>query len=255
MLGPSLLLLLVGALGLGCTDDSGGATPGSAGRGRRGSGSDAHAIRLPSEPYRVGALPAFGTLRGTVTVDGALPADSIVTPAVDQSVCGTGISAPSVVHEGNGLGNVVVWLSDVPVGKPLPIERRTEVLNEDCVLDPHVQAVIAGTTVNVRNEDRLPHTTVFLRAGTSDTLRVIPLTDDGQVVPDEHLAASAGLIEIRCRQHPWTRGYIAVFNTPYFAVSEPNGSFQIDSLPPGKYHLVAWHERGTRRVEQDVEVQ
>ena len=194
------------------------------------------------------------SLHGTVILDGALPTDTIVTPAVDQPVCGASIHAPSLVHSGNGVGNVIVWLSDVPVGKPLPIERRTEILNEDCVLDPHVQAVIAGTTVNVRNEDRLPHTTIFLRAGTTDTLAIVPLTDEGQVVPNEHIVQKAGLIEVRCAQHPWTRGYIAAFDTPYFAVTEPNGTFEIDSLPPGRYHLVAWHERGTQRVEQEIEV-
>jgi Polysaccharide lyase family 4, domain II len=32
------------------------------------------------------------------------------------------------------------------------------------------------------------------------------------------------------------------------------GAFRLDSVPPGKYHLVAWHERGTKQVEQEVEV-
>lgn len=233
----------------GCTDESGGATPASSRKDRSQS-----AIQLPSAPYHVGAVAASYSLRGTVVLDDALPTDTIVTPASDQPVCGTSIHAPSLVHSGNGLGNVLVWVSDVAVGKPLPIERRAEVLNEDCVLDPHVQAVIAGTTMNVRNEDRLPHTTIFLQAGTSDTLAVVPLTDDGQVVPNEHIAAKAGLIEVRCAQHPWTRGYIAAFDTPYFAVTNPDGTFEIDSLPPGHYHLVAWHERGAKRVEQEIDV-
>jgi hypothetical protein len=120
-----------------------------------------------------------------------------------------------------------------------------------------VQAVVAGTTVNVRNEDRLAHTTRFIRAGgagTGDTLAIVPLTDDGQVVPNEHIAAKAGMIAVSCAQHPWTRGFIAVFESPYFAVTDNAGTFRIDSVPPGKYHLIAWHERGRTQVEQDVEV-
>jgi hypothetical protein len=118
-----------------------------------------------------------------------------------------------------------------------------------------VQAVVAGTTVNVRNEDRLAHTTRFVRGGPGgDTLRSIPLTDDGQVVPNEHIAAKGGMIAATCVQHPWTRGYIAVFESPYFAVTDPSGAFQLDSVPPGKYHLRVWHERAVAPIEREVEV-
>jgi hypothetical protein len=42
--------------------------------------------------------------------------------------------------------------------------------------------------------------------------------------------------------HPWTHGYIAVFDHPYYDVTEKNGKFSIDSLPPGSYRLMVWHE-------------
>ena len=40
-----------------------------------------------------------------------------------------------------------------------------------------------------------------------------------------------------CAQHPWTRGFIAVFESPYFAVTGASGSFRLDSVPPGTYRL------------------
>jgi hypothetical protein len=203
--------------------------------------------------YRPVATTSMGSIVGTVQLDGEV-GDSAVITTVDREICGPAIPDSSIVHRGDALANVVVWLSDITQGKPLPIERRTEIINEDCQLEPRVQAVIAGTTVNVRNEDRLAHTTRFIRGGTGDTLASIPLTDDGQVVPNEHIAAKAGMIAVRCAQHPWTRGYIAVFESPYFAVTDESGTFRIDSVPPGKYHLVAWHERGKAQVERDIEV-
>jgi hypothetical protein len=60
---------------------------------------------------------------------------------------------------------------------------------------------------------------------------------------------------VSCVQHPWTRGYIAVLESPYFAITDASGTFRIDSVPPGKYHLVAWHERGRSQVQQEIEVQ
>jgi hypothetical protein len=219
-----------------------------------GSGAAPDVIAGTSEDYHSAPLHESGSIRGFVRVEGSLPADSTVLPMVDREACAGAFPDSSLVHTGAALGNVVVWLTDVREGKVLPIERRAEMANAHCQLTPRVQAVVAGTTMNVSNEDRLPHVTRFVRAGTSDVVAVVPLTDDGQVVPSEHIAAKAGLIAATCTRHPWTRGYVAVFEHPYFAVTDAAGAFRIDSVPPGKYHLAAWHERGTKRVEQEIEV-
>lgn len=242
------ILLIVGAFA--CSAD-----PSHTAQARTARGTSAGSIELPSVAYKPVALASIGSIAGTVEIDGSAPADSIVTPTKDQELCGTAYPDSSIVLRGKALANVVVWLADVKEGKQLPIERRTEIVNEDCRLVPRVQAVVAGTTVNVRNEDRLAHTTRFLRGGAGgDTLASVPLTDDGQVVPNEHLAARSGMIAAVCAQHPWTRGYIAVFESPYFAITDESGGFRIDSVPPGKYHLLVWHERGESQVERDVEV-
>ena len=217
--------------------------------------TSAGAIDLPSVAYTPVALAAFGSIGGTVEIDGDVPADSVVLPDSDRELCGSAVPDSSVVRRGNTLANAVVWLADVKEGKALPAERRTEMVNEECRLAPRVQAVIAGTTVNVRNEDRLAHTTRFLRGGAGgDTLAIVPLTDDGQVVPNEHIAAKAGMIAATCAQHGWTRGYIAVFESPYFSVTDESGAFRLDSVPPGRYRLLVWHERASAPDEHEVEV-
>jgi Carboxypeptidase regulatory-like domain len=246
---PPVLLCCLVIVAVGCGDD-----PRGAARARPAArATAAGAIDLPTVAYRPVPLTSMGSIAGTVQLDGEV-ADSAVITTVDKNVCGAAIPDSSIVHRGNALANVVVWLSDVTEGKPLPIERRTEIVNEDCQLVPRVQAVVAGTTVNVRNEDRLAHTTRFVRGGTGDTIARVPLTDDGQVVPNEHIAAKSGMIAVSCAQHSWTRGYIAVLESPYFAISDVSGAFRIDSVPPGKYHLVAWHERGRAQVQQEIEV-
>ena len=236
---------------LACSGDADGRS-GSGARWKRRS--SAGAIELTSAPYRETSLTQVGSIVGFVAIDGDIPADSVVLTTVDQKVCGASIADSSIVHSGDSLANVVVWLSDVREGKPLPVERRTEIVNVGCRFEPRVQAVVAGTTVNVRNDDHLAHITRFSTAGASDTLARTPLTDDGQVVPNEHIAARSGLVAATCERHPWTRGYIAVFESPYFAVTDVRGSFRFDSVPPGKYRLVAWHERAARQVQRVVEI-
>jgi hypothetical protein len=238
---------IVGVCALACSGDtSSAATAHDAQRTAAGS------IELRSVPYRPVTLASTGTITGSVQIEGDIPPDSVTTPSVNQETCGSAYPDSSVIHQGNRLANVVVWLADVKEGKALPIERRTEIVNGDCRLVPRVQGVVAGTTVNVRNEDRLAHTTRFVREG--DTLAKVPLTDEGQVVPNEHVAAKAGLVAVTCAQHPWTRGFIAVFESPYYALTDQTGAFRLDSVPPGTYRLMAWHERGQTQVEQQVTV-
>jgi hypothetical protein len=65
-------------------------------------------------------------------------------------------------------------------------------------------------------------------------------TDAGQVVPTEKVLADSGLVEVASGTHPWSRAWIRVFAQPYFAATSPDGTFRLDSIPPGTYRLVVW---------------
>ena len=147
----------------------------------------------------------------------------------------------------------MLWLTDVRGGAALPLKRRFEVGNVRCQLVPRVQAVVAGGTLNVRSSDALLHRTRALRHGTDQVLARWEHNDFGQVVPDDRVLREPGLIELRSEVHPWTRGFIAVFDHPYFVVTPPSGTVLLEGVPPGSYTLAAWHER-FGRVEQPVTV-
>jgi hypothetical protein len=173
---------------------------------------------------------------------------------VDQNVCGKTPHPAVEIGAKRQLANALVWVAGVKTGKKLPIERRLSLSSEDCAIDPRMQGAVEGSAVNVFNDDKLIHRLVFLRAGTKDTLVVTPFFNIGQVVATEKLAKEAGVVEVRCVQHPWTRGYLAVFDHPYFAVTEKDGRFSIDSLPPGSYKLMVWHEGMSKPMEQALTV-
>jgi hypothetical protein len=50
------------------------------------------------------------------------------------------------------------------------------------------------------------------------------------------------MIPVKCNVHSWMRCYIGVLEHPYFAVTNRDGKFAIEGLPPGDYTLAAWHE-------------
>ena len=192
--------------------------------------------------YTARTLESIGRLSGTVEIDGPLPPDSVVQPSIDQQECGAVYTRFGIEARGNRPSGVVVWIHGLRSGKPLPLERRFEIANERCRLLPEVQAVIAGGTLNVRNRDALEHRTRIARQDGGDALALIRETDEGQVVPNERVLANPGVHELSCTAHPWTRAWSSVFDHPYFATTT-DGAFAIDSIPPGRYAVRAWHPR------------
>ena len=214
--------------------------------------SAAGSVDLGGTSYKAVPLTAIGSISGTIKLDGG-PRKDTEPVTIDQPVCGKSVDGP-VNANAQGLSNSVVWIADMKSGKPLPIARRRDLASEDCVLDPRIQAAVVGTTFNVTNGDKLLHKLIFTEIGTSDTLTVMPFFNSGQVVASERLARKSGIVEVRCTFHPWTRAYIAVFDHPYFAVTGSDGSFKIDSVPPGTYKMMVWHEGAAKPVEQQVQV-
>jgi hypothetical protein len=203
--------------------------------------------------YTVVPVTTPGQVTGTITVGGDIPADTVVHPTSDVTTCGTELTDVTIEHDGPRLSGAVVWLDGVRRGKALPLIRRYDVINEGCLIVPRVQAAIAGGTINVRSLDPVTHRTRLVRTGETKPVALVTETDEGQVVPLDHALDVPGQLEIRCDQHPWTRGYIAVFDQPYFAVTSGNGAFAFDSVPPGRYTLRVWHERlGTESREVTV---
>jgi hypothetical protein len=250
---PTALAVGLLALQAACTNADGGATEAAARAATAGGPAGAAIVERPATAYREVAVVNGGSVRGVVAFDGDAPVDTTVTPIGDHDVCGTALVDETVEWSGDRLAGVVVWLADARTGKRIPLARRFEITNERCQLRPRVQGVLLGGTLNVRNADRGQHRNRLVRQRTGRPITLITETDEGQVVPVEHALTEVGMVEVRCDQHPWTRGWIAVFDHPYYAVTARDGSFALDSVPPGKYRLVAWHER-FGRTEQSVTV-
>src|SRR5690606_27478310 len=47
---------------------------------------------------------------------------------------------------------------------------------------------------------------------------------------------------LTCQVHGWMGAKLLVFEHPYFAVTQDDGTFEIKGLPPGEYEISTWHE-------------
>lgn len=179
----------------------------------------------PSTPYRPTGAESSAAL--VVTLVGDSSAGPATTPA-----CAKG-AAPA--------NETVFWVDGLREGKPLPNDRRYQLVSSACGLEPRLQATVIGGAVNVFNDVGV-HRLVFLRAGTSDTLQTMPFTKDASLVATDRLTRTAGVVEVRCSQHANERAYIAVFDHPYFGVASSGDKVTLESVPAGDYKVMTWHE-------------
>jgi hypothetical protein len=198
-------------------------------------------VSQPATKYQPQTVTGGVRLSGTVDFDGPLPADTVIELPPDAPGCGQRITDHRVVHTGTRIGGAIVWINDIRTGKQLPLTRRFELTNEDCMLTPQVQGVVAPATLDVTSNDVALHLNHIVNVGTGELEAIAPFNDNGEVIPFDRLFDKTEQLEISCTHHPWSKAWILVFDHPYFATTEKTGTFAIEDIPPGTYQVKAWH--------------
>jgi hypothetical protein len=186
-----------------------------------------------------------GMIQGVVSVEGAVPPRPLISMDAD-SACGSqnrgGARMDDLVVERGRLANALVYVESAWLdSQKFPQRPWTPALGKRrCVTVPHVLAMQAGQTLYVQNNDRTAHNYNFQTKVNPLVNRSIPAGGGGFEILFKQPEPP---FPVKCNQHPWERGYVAVIPHPYFAVTGRGGSFSIEGLPPGDYEVVVWHEK------------
>jgi len=106
---------------------------------------------------------------------------------------------------------------------------------------PHVLAVRAGQEVEFLNSDKVAHNIFWPSiSGNKKMSHNMGTWPSGQ--KREFKFDTAGVVPLLCNVHPEMSAYIVVSPTPYFAVTDADGSYKIANVPEGQYTVTAWHE-------------
>ena len=129
---------------------------------------------------------------------------------------------------------------ELPVGPPVVLDQRDEAFL------PYVLAVTVGTTVEFPNNDRTYHNVFSLSKPRRFDLGRYPRGESRSVRFDR-----PGVVRVFCEIHSHMNAFVLVFAHPYFAVTDAEGRYRLERVPPGEYQLSVWNDglvRETRTV-------
>ena len=192
------------------------------------------------------AAPAAGgaTVTGKVTFTGAAPAREQIKMDADAYCKGAHaepVYTQEVVVNGNGtLQWVLVYVKEGVTGSyPAPAEPVT-LDQRGCQYSPHIFGIRAGQPLKIVNSD-----------GTLHNIHALPKVNTefniGQPFQKMETIKKFDKVEVplrfKCDVHKWMGAYCGVFNHPFYAATNDQGTFEIKGLPPGNYVIEAWQEK------------
>lgn len=148
--------------------------------------------------------------------------------------------------------NIAVYVDAIPDKKFEAPTTKPVMDQTKMTFSPHVMAVQVGTTVEFLNSDPVGHNVYWPSiSGNKKLAHNLGTWPKGEKKSFQF--NDVGVASLLCNVHPEMNGYIVVVPTPYFAVTDKNGNYEIKNVPPGKYTLKTWSEEG-KVTTQAVEI-
>jgi len=148
--------------------------------------------------------------------------------------------------------NIAVYVDAIPDKKFDAPMQHVVVDQKKMEFIPHVVVVLQGTTVDFTNSDAVGHNVYWPSIGGNKKL-----THNLGTWPKGEKKSfqfnDLGAAPLLCNVHPEMSGYVVVVATPYFAVTDKDGNYEIKNVPAGKYTIKTWSEDG-KPTTQAVEV-
>ncbi len=232
--------------------------------------------------YDVIEVQDGGTIEGTVTLNGTVPEakgfNLITFP--DPIYCGRISNGRGwrllhdfVVDSKGGLKDAIVLLEGIEAGKPFELSVPL-IEARDCMFQPFMTIVRNGHAVEVVNMDPVMHDIQGYETSPEAGARVLfntPLVMNrqhrrGDIYATHNHAPGKSLVGpiylnkgrrtfyMQCGFHAFMESWAMAVNNPYYALTDGNGKFFIDNIPPGTYQLVVWHPQTGPGISQRVTV-
>jgi hypothetical protein len=200
------------------------------------------------------AQAGYGTIKGRLVWGGAkVPERKVDAPKgqapKDPQVCAKNAAILNdelvVDPASKGVANGFAYLFE-PKGQNPEKTKAVLAKNPKVVLDqknctfiPHSLGLMQDQEVEFKSSDPTNHNLRYSAFTNAPFNQILPA--NGKI--DKKLVAERRPIPVACDLHPWMKANLMVFNHPFFAVTGPDGSFEITGVPAGEQKLVVWQEK------------
>jgi plastocyanin len=139
--------------------------------------------------------------------------------------------------------NIAVYVDAIP-GKTFDAPSQHVTIDQrKMTFIPHLAVVLKGTTVEFLNSDNVGHNVYWPSvSGNKKLAHNMGTWPKGQNKPFQF--NDLGTASLLCNVHPEMSGYVVIAPTPYYAVTNKEGEFEIKNIPDGHYTLKTWSEDG-----------
>jgi hypothetical protein len=180
------------------------------------------------------------SVSGTVKLDGAAPKAAKIDMSQDAACKGTN-TAETIVVAGGDLANVFVYVKDGLGNRTFDVPKDSVTLDQKgCQYHPHVLGVMTGQNIEIKNDDQTTHN---IHPTPADNREWNESQPPAAAPLEKSFSREEIMLPVKCNQHPWMRMYINVVKSPFYAVTGPDGKYQINGLPPGDYTIAFVQEK------------
>ena len=195
----------------------------------------------------------FGTIRGHVVWgDKGIPEAKVIVKKGDPGVKDAQVCAATELKSKDltidpaslGVADAIVYLvkpsGSNPEAEKAVLAKTPEVIMDqvNCEYVPYTTAAMVGQKITFKSSDPVGHNVHYTVFGGEGMNTMLPA--NGKVTKT-FKEAPKRVIPVVCDIHPWMKGQFQVFDHPFFAVTKPDGSFEITGVPPGTQNLVIFH--------------
>ncbi len=139
--------------------------------------------------------------------------------------------------------NIAVYVDAIPGKKFDPPAQHVTIDQRRMAFVPRVTVVLQGTTVDFLNSDSVGHNVYWPSiSGNKKLAHNLGTWPKGERKSFQF--NEPGVASLLCNVHPEMSGTLVIAPTPYFAVTDADGTFEIKNIPPGTYTLKTWSEDG-----------
>jgi plastocyanin len=183
------------------------------------------------QPPNVTDAARNGTIRGRVEL-------RRVPPPIERRPAVADLGSPAAARDVSDRLRSMVYLESAPRGAFEQTESGRAVMDQhDERFVPHVLAITTGTTVDFPNTDPIYHNVFSLSKIKPFDLGRYASGRSKQVKFDR-----PGIVRVFCEIHSHMNAFILVFSHPFFSLTDNEGHYRIDNVPPGTYNVIAWNE-------------